>query len=442
MPSSPPIDPPKSDAAPLQELGHGPEVRWDAVLDRRRLEFLEPDYESSFRAAERERNINQARFGLGLALALNLLYGAMDPLVYAREYLLWISLTRVVAMTALLALFIGLTYLPFFRTRWPMLLVWAEFVFAIGYGLVNVIGDAPLAIVTSFIIVVLGCYLLLPLIFQYGVRAACLASLTYLLIVGFGMDLSWLGLSMTAMQLVTANIIGILALYRSERHRRLDFLRNLQVAEERARYRQLLTNILPESVADRLERGETVADEFDEATVLFCDIVGFTQMAARWPAGQVLDLLNRVFARFDELVDRYGLEKVKTIGDAYMAAGGVPQPRADHVAAMADLALAMLAAGKEFRDPDGEPLRLRIGIHSGALVAGIIGERRFTYDVWGDTVNTASRMESLGAVDSIQVSRPVYDALKDRFTLVMRGEIEVRGKGRMPTWYLTGRRAQ
>jgi len=169
---------------------------------------------------------------------------------------------------------------------------------------------------------------------------------------------------------------------------------------------------------------------------LFADIVGFTEIAARSRPDQILALLNQLFASFDNLTAHYGLEKIKTIGDSYMVAGGVPDDGGNYPSAMADLALAMRRAATAVHDPDGQPLHLRIGIHVGSLTAGVIGQRRFMYDLWGDTVNTASRMQTLGEPDRIQVSDDLRQRLDNRYNLAPRGEITVKGKGEMTTWYL------
>jgi adenylate cyclase len=213
-----------------------------------------------------------------------------------------------------------------------------------------------------------------------------------------------------------------------------------QAEREFERSETLLANILPAPIAQRLKDGEQViADNFPEASILFADMTGFTAHASRTRPGELVLFVNAVFSAFDGLLARHGLEKIKTIGDAYMAASGVPAPRDDHAAAMADFALDLLEAARRMK-PAGMSIRLRIGIASGPVVAGVVGTRKFSYDVWGDTVNVAARMEALGETGRIQVSSGAYDRLKDRYDFEPRGEIEVPGKGRMRAWYLVGRR--
>jgi adenylate cyclase len=210
---------------------------------------------------------------------------------------------------------------------------------------------------------------------------------------------------------------------------------------ERGKSERLLLNVLPGSVAGRLkESDETIADAYDAATVLFADIVGFTPLAQELAPADAVALLDRIFAGWDGLAARYDVEKIKTIGDAYMVAAGLPREREDHAEAIADMALEM---GSEAARCAGEadlPLEVRIGIDSGPVVAGVIGRARFTYDLWGDTVNTASRMESHGSPGAIQVTERAYERLRGRFELRRRGTIEVKGKGPMTTYLLLGRK--
>jgi class 3 adenylate cyclase/CHASE3 domain sensor protein len=210
-----------------------------------------------------------------------------------------------------------------------------------------------------------------------------------------------------------------------------------ELRAEQQRSEALLLNTLPRPILERLRRGETViADRITAATILFSDIVDFTELAGRLPPERMIEMLGTLFARFDALAAKLGLEKIKTIGDGYMVASGVPEPRADHAAAAAEMALAMLAAADAIASALGEQLRLRIGLHSGPLIAGVIGTTKFVYDVWGDTVNTASRMEKLGLPGRIHVSAATRDLLGVGFRLERRGAIAVKGKGPMETYFL------
>jgi adenylate cyclase len=211
---------------------------------------------------------------------------------------------------------------------------------------------------------------------------------------------------------------------------------------EYQRSESLLANILPASIAERLKdpSHNIIADGYDDASILFADIAGYTKRASDTTPTDLVRFLDALYTDFDGLVDRHGLEKVKTSGDSYMVVSGVPDPRPDHLDALANLALDMSDAVAGLTDPQGRAVPLRIGVASGPVVAGVVGARKFFYDVWGDAVNVAARMESTDVEGRIQVPDNVYQLLSERFSFEERGEIEVKGKGVMHTWYLTGRR--
>ncbi len=233
--------------------------------------------------------------------------------------------------------------------------------------------------------------------------------------------------------------VGVLSLYL------IGYIEILSYNLERRRRQadQLLLNILPRKIAERLEYApaQVIAENVENASVLFADVVSFTPMTADMAASGLIALLNEVFSAFDELVERRGLEKIKTIGDCYMVAAGVPEARDDHACILADLALAMqeYVKGRIFQ---GKELSFRIGINSGPLVAGVIGRKKFIYDLWGDTVNTASRMESHGVGGCIQVTETTRALIESEFCVEPRGAIPVKGKGDMPVWFVTGRRSR
>ena len=218
----------------------------------------------------------------------------------------------------------------------------------------------------------------------------------------------------------------------------------LRIAQQKSE--GLLLNILPKAIAEQLKQdqrairqaGVAIAEHFKEATILFADIVEFTSLAARMPPTELVNLLNQIFSAFDRLADRYGLEKIKTTGDEYMVAGGLPVPKTDHADAVARMALDMQHAISDFQRDDGQPFQLRIGINTGPVVAGVIGLRKFIYDLWGDTVNLASRMESQGEPGRIQVAAATYERLQNNYVFEERREIAVKGKGAMTTYWLIG----
>jgi guanylate cyclase len=245
---------------------------------------------------------------------------------------------------------------------------------------------------------------------------------------------TWFTTTMLALNIAVGGtmVFTLLAVFARERSDALAALR-----QEQAKAETLLLNILPRSIADKLKaETQPIADQFGAASILFADVVDFTPWSERLPPAEVVGYLDHLFSHFDELADRYGLEKIKTIGDCYMVAAGVPAPRADHARALALMALDMLEAMRSNDDIGQQGHELRIGINSGPVVAGVIGRKRFLYDLWGDAVNTASRMESHGTPGRIQVTRATYELLADEFECEPRGTITVKGKGEIETWYL------
>lgn len=212
----------------------------------------------------------------------------------------------------------------------------------------------------------------------------------------------------------------------------------LRLNAEHAKSERLLLNILPEDIANILkDNDKTIAEHFDWVSILFADMVGFTPLSAAMSPVEMVDLLNEVFTYFDALAEKYGVEKIRTIGDSYMVAAGVPRPRPDHAQALAHMALDMCAYIDKLSEKH-KGLSFRIGINSGPVVAGVIGRKKFQYDLWGDAVNTASRMESHGTAGKIQITQATYELLKDAFVCEPRGTILIKGKGEMATWYLVG----
>ena len=212
-----------------------------------------------------------------------------------------------------------------------------------------------------------------------------------------------------------------------------------QIKEEQKKSDLLLLNILPQSIADRLKNGEmTIVDEFKDVSVLFADLVGFTKLTTEIPARKLIELLNELFSEFDTLTEKFNLEKIKTIGDSYMVVSGLPKKNKSHGILIANMSLAMQNTITNFQKKHQLKLQLRIGINSGPVIAGVIGKKKFIYDLWGDTVNIASRMESHGEASKIQISENTYSLIKEKFTIKKRGNIEVKGKGKMFVYFLLG----
>jgi adenylate cyclase len=247
----------------------------------------------------------------------------------------------------------------------------------------------------------------------------------------------WFTSTMLALNVTVGGTIvfTLLAVFARQRRDALAALR-----EEQERAESLLLNILPRSIAERLKvETRTIADQISSASILFADVVDFTPLAERLPPTTVVTLLDHLFSNFDVLAERYGVEKIKTIGDCYMVAAGVPSPRSDHARVLASMALDMQAAMRSVDEIAHLGLELRVGINSGPVVAGVIGRKRFLYDLWGDAVNTASRMESHGTSGRIQITQATKELLGDEFVCEPRGTIPVKGKGEIEAWYLVGR---
>ncbi len=251
---------------------------------------------------------------------------------------------------------------------------------------------------------------------------------------------SWFTTTMLALNVIGAGSVAfmLLASFATQRNAALAALR-----AEQAKAEALLLNVLPSSIAERLkDASQSIADHFEAASIVFADVVDFTPLAGSLAPTEVVGILDQLFSQFDTLVERHGLEKIKTIGDCYMAAAGVPDPGPDHARKAALLALDMRGALAESPIARRLGLELRIGINSGPVVAGVIGTKRFLYDLWGDAVNIASRMESNSTPGEIQITRATYELLKDEFVCSPRGTISVKGKGPMETWYLVGSRSE
>ncbi len=227
-------------------------------------------------------------------------------------------------------------------------------------------------------------------------------------------------------------VIGIFMIFQSTAAR---WYKELEI--ERGKTRHLLLNILPEQIADRLiSKEDIIADRFDEASVLFLDIVNFTELGSKMQPNILVEFLNEIFCIFDNLTTKYGIEKIKTIGDGYMVVSGVPESDINHAAKIVEMAQDMIEALSVYSIKNNKIVRARIGICSGPVVAGVIGKQKFLYDLWGDTVNMASRMESHGTPDRIQVTESTYNVLKDSYLFEERGLVDIKGKGKLKTYYL------
>jgi adenylate cyclase len=306
------------------------------------------------------------------------------------------------------------------------------------YGALVAVADAPDMYVAGYAIIVFFLYVFLPVGFVAASVAGWLCTIGFSLAMMLTRPLPLDVMAIVGVQFLSANAVGMFALYWMDRFRRQDFLNLDRIDAERRRHHRLLTRVLPATIADRLSGGEAqIADTVEAATVLFADVVDFTGMTANCPSRSVVAFLDALFADFDRLAATHGVEKIKTIGDSYMAAAGLTDQAPDHAERVGRMALDMITVAERIR-PDGKPLQIRIGMHSGPVVAGVIGDKRFLYDVWGETVNLAQRLEAHGEAGRIQVSEAFRAANADAFTYSRRGSVDLKGTGPTDVWYLTG----
>lgn len=419
----------------------------------RRLRFS-PELEREFQQEYARRFLGHVRIGAALFLFLFFVVQGIADIVWPTLPLRPLLFYRYGFLLPFSVAALLFTYSPvYLRLMQPFQFLWTLAVggYFILYRAVyplNLQMDWPRWILLEFTggftltFVLLAAYTLSRLQFLYAV------AVSWSLIIGYefaGLYANhWQNLisPTVTVDLLIANLFATCVGYLIERSVRENFLLTRELEAEQQRSEALLLNILPRSIAERLKQtATTVADRFPEVTVLFADIVDFTPLAARLSPEEVVGLLNELFSTFDALAERHGLEKIKTIGDAYMVVGGLPEPRADHAEAIAEMALAMREAMAQWSAEKAQPLSIRIGINTGPVVAGVIGTKKFIYDLWGDTVNLAGRMESQGMADCIQVTAATYERLREKYLFEERGRIPVRGLGEMVTYLLIQRKA-
>jgi class 3 adenylate cyclase len=404
---------------------------------------LDPGEEVAFRADFFHNSLLIVRVALALAVLLYGAFGVLDLwIVPSAVRVTWTI--RFAIECPLFLVTLAFTYHPVFERFMQRVL--GAIALSAGIGIVAMIAVAGeregASYYAGLILVIVWGYTLLRLHFVLATTVGWLLVAVYEVVAAWLRPVALPILVNNTFFFVSANVIGMLGCYYMERYLRLDFWQRRQIEVERERAERLLLNILPASIAERLKRNDgAIADGYDGVTVLFADIVDFTPLAAAMPPLELVQLLNRIFSELDDLVEKHGLEKIKTIGDAYMVVGGLPHPRPDHALAVAELALDVREAVARFRRPDGEPVVMRMGINTGPVVAGVIGTKKFIYDLWGDAVNIASRMESHGVAGAIQITESTYALLRERFQVEERGTIDVKGKGPLRVWLLVGRHA-
>jgi class 3 adenylate cyclase len=427
-----PTPPPARGAASLAPAG----------MHRLTLHFTDAALEARYRQAEDGNSIRSMRIACLAGIALFLLTGVV--LHFApRELLGQVDVWRSVLTTsALILCAYGVTFSAPVLRRPQATIVLYSILFA--WGMALAMRRAPLDFAINrghmFLVmhIITVCCVLELRVVPATIAAACSVGAYVLAVVLDGL-IPDAAVSRQSFWLTAVTVWSLWICHQLDLRKRREYLAHAALDRERARSEALLLNILPPAIAARLkESQEPIAEHNAEATVLFADIVGFTPLSARLSPRELVDLLDRVFSGFDALAREHGLEKIKTIGDAYMAVAGVPHGQTDHALRAARMAVAMLQAVRQVTLETGERLEVRVGLHSGPVVAGVIGRSKFSYDLWGDTVNTASRMESLGLPGQVQCSPATAACLEGAFALVPRGAIEVKGKGSMETYLLAG----
>jgi class 3 adenylate cyclase len=417
---------------------------WRLRLRQLRLRFRDPGLESAYRADRFRHILGNIRFAFLAGIALWVAWG-----VLLRPHMLALSdqrldlLMRFGVFIPLLIVGLGLTYTRFFGRTWEWvavaiaaatILFWVFYVSRVStlpleYGYVGVI------LITAFT------YTLLQLRFVLVVLVTVIGIATYLPYALTAPYIVPVSLVLTMLYLVSFGMLGGMAAYRMERFTRDLFLRERQLEQERTRSDGLLLNMLPGAIVEQLKTssGGRIAQSFDHVSVFFADAVGSTEQAARSSPEAFADALDALFSHFDDIAGRHGLEKIKTIGDAYMAVAGAPTPIADHAEAAVGMAVDILTAAGEIRWPSGDPIVVRGGIATGPAVAGVIGVRRFAYDLWGDTVNLAKRLEENAVPGRMLVSESTAAVLTDRYDFAPSEILDLKGKGPTSVRVLLGR---
>ena len=412
-----------------------------AKLDYMTLRFLDdPKMEQAFLDDYYDRSINQMRIAIVLATVITGSFGFLDmwimPTVTGK---IWF--VRYVIMCPFFLAVLLLSFTRYARRFIQLGVALGMFVCGLGINAMLVIAPAP----GNYLY--LDGLLLVPM-FPPTMRVRFIYSTISSWAIFAAYEIAAIRLTNTSLPylinnnafLIASIAVGMVTTYMIELFERRNFIQQLQLEKEHDRSERLLLNILPASIAHRLkQKHETIADGFAEVTVLFADIAGFTKLAASRSPREVVEMLNNIFSEFDHLAEKHGVEKIKTIGDAYMAVAGLPVHSPDHVISIVELALDMQDAVARRMVANHGPISLRIGINTGPVVAGVIGMKKFIYDVWGDTVNTASRMESHGIDGGIQVTEETYERLKHAYRLEERELQKIKGKGEMRTYLLTGR---
>lgn len=402
------------------------------------LEFDEFEVEEDFATYDDMAGVQQGRFAIGIGFVFTVFYSLIDLIVVEGD-LLGAAIIRFGIVLPVFVMSAFTIRLPLVHRHFQVfsVVLLAVVMLALGTGFAAVTDVSTEYVRASCTVTLLGGIGLLRL--RMHAATACVG-----LYAAICVGLPGFGSSPDAVASHLAPVVGLsgialLIAYALEKLRRTDYLRQREVELEQARSDELLHNVLPAAIATRLRNGRgAIADSAANVSVLFSDIVGFTTVSENLTAEELVFLLDTMFSEFDRLCDERGIEKIKTVGDAYMAVAGLPTPDLDHAASLAELAMDMQRASTRLAADWPSPIAMRIGISSGPVVAGVIGQRKFTYDLWGDTVNTASRMESHGRPHRIQVSATTHALLENRYVFSDPQVVDIKGKGPMTTYFLLG----
>lgn len=400
------------------------------------------DEEHKFLEYYFQRSIKYVRVSLLLGLGLYALFGVLDGLLNQETRpQLWLIVYGVIcpAIIAVLGLTFSRHFERFMQEAVSIVMLLGGLVVILITALASPPGNY--SYYAGLILILMYSYTFIRLRFIYATIVTWITIAVYEVVAIAIIKTPLPILLVNNYYFLSANLIGMISGYRIERYIRRDFKQRQQLEIEKEKSEHLLLNILPKSIADEIMTNprEVIVDRFQDVTILFADLVGFTDLSSRIPPRALVEYLNEIFSVLDDLVERYGLEKIKTIGDGYMAAGGLPVSQPDHAHIVAEMALDTQEEIAKSELAKVGNLALRIGIHSGPVVAGVIGRKKFSYDVWGSTVNIASRMEYHSAGGKILVSEETYSKIRDDYAFEEREIIDVKGRGGMKTYFLVGR---
>jgi len=403
------------------------------------LTFTDNSLEAGFQASHAKNVLPQIRLAIVIAAVLYGFFSVLDFIIIP-ENRFDALLVRFAFAIPLFVLGYLATFRTYFRKRLQLLVSVIVCIAGFGIALIAIRYQHVKSDIffTGTLLPLFWAFLYSGLRFVNAVKISLVLIVIYEILFYFFSDIhfeTFVGLNFF---LFTSLVIGILGGHTIERYYRRDFVNQRLINAEKQKNEKLLLNILPKSIAEELKTHHgTIARDYDEITVLFADLVGFTRLSSHHSAQELVTLLNEIFSRFDKLTDKYDLEKIKTIGDAYMVTSNMNSEKLDAAVAVARFAVEIHKALNEYNEETNHQIQLRVGIHSGPAVAGVIGVKKFIYDVWGSTVNIASRMESHCPANQIQVSQATYDLLKHEFAFENRGEIEIKNMGFMQAYLLS-----